>query len=258
MCYDASDNNLSSVNPITYRSYYSDLELGMYYLNSRYYMPALHRFLNADGYVSTGQGMLGHNMFAYCLNNPVNMSDPDGHFAISGITIASLYLIAQTCIKILAVALVVVTCAVVVPQVSKGIAQGVGNAVNHVNQSISSAKAKAKEKAKAKAKEKDATVPPRSSTNIYRYGGTNPGNLTPKTKDKFTGLSFSTIPMPGAAKTTIEELNATGLVYAVRDGATHVSVRPIGGTMDDWINAGPNSVWTQAVKSAVIKWDGEN
>ena len=26
---------------------------------------------------------------------------------------------------------------------------------------------------------------------IYRYGGTNPGNLTPKDKDKDTGLSFS-------------------------------------------------------------------
>ena len=42
------------------------------------------------------------------------------------------------------------------------------------------------------------------------------------------------------------------------DGATHVSVRPIGGTMDDWISAGSNSVWTQAVKSVVIKWDGVN
>lgn len=29
---------------------------------------------------------------------------------------------------------------------------------------------------------------------IYRYGGTNPGNLTPSQKDSDTGLSFSTIP----------------------------------------------------------------
>jgi hypothetical protein len=36
------------------------------------------RFLSADGYVSTGQGILGNNMFAYCLNNPVNGSDPCG------------------------------------------------------------------------------------------------------------------------------------------------------------------------------------
>ena len=31
-----------------------------------------------DGAVSTGVGLLGYNMFAYCNNNPVNMSDPNG------------------------------------------------------------------------------------------------------------------------------------------------------------------------------------
>ena len=87
-CYDASENNIGTINPITYRSYYYDFELGMYYLSSRYYMPALHRFLNADGYVQTGQGMLDKNMFAYCLNDPVNMMDPNGdapiHHHITG------------------------------------------------------------------------------------------------------------------------------------------------------------------------------
>lgn len=39
------------------------------------------RFINADGLISTGQGMLLHNMFIYCENNPVNMRDPDGRFA---------------------------------------------------------------------------------------------------------------------------------------------------------------------------------
>ena len=62
--------------------------------------------------------------------------------------------------------------------------------------------------------------------------------------------------LSGAAKTTIEELNATGVVYAVQDGATHVSARPVGATMEDWINAGSDSIWTQAVKSVVVKWDG--
>ena len=111
---------------------------------------------------------------------------------------------------------------------------------------------------KADTKEKDITAPPPSSTVIYRYGGTNPGNLTPKVKDKYSGLSFSTVPMPGAATTTIEALNATGVVYAVQDGPTHVSVRPVGATTEDWINAGSSSVWTQAVKSVVVKWDGGN
>jgi len=29
------------------------------------------RFINSDVFVSTGQGLLGNNMFAYCGNNPL-------------------------------------------------------------------------------------------------------------------------------------------------------------------------------------------
>ena len=36
------------------------------------------RFINADALISTGQGMLGNNMFAYCRNTPVNGCDPCG------------------------------------------------------------------------------------------------------------------------------------------------------------------------------------
>ena len=54
------------------------METGFYYLQSRYYDPALGRFLNADSYASTGQGFLGYNMFAYCNNNPVKYMDVDG------------------------------------------------------------------------------------------------------------------------------------------------------------------------------------
>ena len=93
---------------------------------------------------------------------------------------------------------------------------------------------------------------------IYRYGGTNPGNFVPTKRDVATntGLSFSTIPRPGAAMTTIGALNATGVVSAVQDSPTHVSVRPIGGTIKEWNEEGSSSIWTQAVKSVVVKWDG--
>ena len=37
------------------------------------------RFINADAFASTGQGLLGNNMFAYCLNNPVLFSDSSGY-----------------------------------------------------------------------------------------------------------------------------------------------------------------------------------
>ena len=69
---------LASVNPLGYRSYVHDLGTGLYYLQSRYYDPAVGRFINADVYTSTGQGFIGNNMFAYCGNNPVNRVDPTG------------------------------------------------------------------------------------------------------------------------------------------------------------------------------------
>ena len=58
--------------------------------------------------------------------------------------------------------------------------------------------------------------------------------------------------------TTMEALNSTGVVYAVYDGAGHVSVYPIGGTLEDWHNAGSSSIWTKAVKSVVVKWKVKN
>ena len=82
--YDSWGNILSAtgsqahVNPFRYRGYYYDEETGFYCLSSRYYDPEVGRFINADGYVSTGQGIIGHNMFAYCGNNPIVRIDADG------------------------------------------------------------------------------------------------------------------------------------------------------------------------------------
>ena len=67
-------------NPIRYRSYYYDAETQWYFLTSRYYSPAMQRFLNADSYVQTGQGVLDKNMFTYCANNPVGLVDETGEF----------------------------------------------------------------------------------------------------------------------------------------------------------------------------------
>ena len=72
-------NVVRSYNPFRYRGYYYDTETGLYYLQSRYYNPAWGRFLNEDGYISTGTGLLGYNMYAYCNNNPVMGYDPTGY-----------------------------------------------------------------------------------------------------------------------------------------------------------------------------------
>ena len=71
----------AATNPLRYRGYCYDTETGLYYLQSRYYDPTTARFLNADSFVSTGQGLLGNNMFAYCLNNPVAFEDDSGSAA---------------------------------------------------------------------------------------------------------------------------------------------------------------------------------
>ena len=74
-------STLGTHNPLRYRGYVYDPETGLYYLQSRYYNPTLGRFICADSLVSTGQGVLGNNMFAYCLNNPVTFEDDSGSAA---------------------------------------------------------------------------------------------------------------------------------------------------------------------------------
>ena len=75
---DNSGINLGTINPFRYRSYYYDEETKLYYLNSRYYNPEWGRFVNGDETVATGQEFIGHNMYNYCGNNPINRSDDLG------------------------------------------------------------------------------------------------------------------------------------------------------------------------------------
>ena len=75
---EPAENTVGHLNPLRYRGYYYDSESELYYLQSRYYDPEIGRFLNADGFVSTGQGVLGNNMFAYCGNDPIVRLDTDG------------------------------------------------------------------------------------------------------------------------------------------------------------------------------------
>jgi RHS repeat-associated protein len=66
-------------NPYRYRSYRYDTETGLYYLQSRYYNPEWGRFINNDSIAGSVGELLGHNIFAYCKNSPINMEDPTGH-----------------------------------------------------------------------------------------------------------------------------------------------------------------------------------
>ena len=74
----AQATTIGTLNPFRYRGYYFDNETSLYYLQSRYYNSDWSRFINADGYISTGAGILGYNMFAYCNNNPIIYVDMSG------------------------------------------------------------------------------------------------------------------------------------------------------------------------------------
>lgn len=73
---------LSNANPLTYRGYYFDHAIGMYYLQSRYMNPVVNRFFNADDPDIARESKdipVGMNLFAYCNNDPVNGVDPTGY-----------------------------------------------------------------------------------------------------------------------------------------------------------------------------------
>ena len=76
--------DMAAINPLRYRGYYYDTETGWYYLQSRYYDPVNHRFINADSYASTDStDAIACNMFAYCENNPILNVDSNGHRAVA-------------------------------------------------------------------------------------------------------------------------------------------------------------------------------
>ena len=87
---DISDSNIASVNPFRYRGYYYDSEIGMYYLQTRYYNPTVGRFINADEaeILYACINVTDENLFSYCGNNPILGVDYEGHFSIPSWTIS--------------------------------------------------------------------------------------------------------------------------------------------------------------------------
>ena len=83
--YDAEIyNHNAERNPFKYRGYYYDSDLGLYYLQSRYYDPVTGRFINADGLISSvGGELFGNNLYVYCFNNPVMGIDYSGFWTFS-------------------------------------------------------------------------------------------------------------------------------------------------------------------------------
>lgn len=68
-------STVGAANPIRYRGYYYDTETGLYYLSSRYYDPETGRFISPDVVAEEG------NLYAYCVNDPVNRADDSGYLS---------------------------------------------------------------------------------------------------------------------------------------------------------------------------------
>ena len=75
---NGGQNTSATKNSFGYRGYYYDKDLEMYYLASRYYDAKIMRFISPDSLVSTGVGLIGYNMYAYCNNNPIVYTDDMG------------------------------------------------------------------------------------------------------------------------------------------------------------------------------------
>ena len=84
-----SSTHIGNLNPFRYRGYYYDVETGLYFLQTRYYDPEVGRFLNRDSVqYADPETINGLNLYAYCLNNPVEYVDPTGHIVISSLLVA--------------------------------------------------------------------------------------------------------------------------------------------------------------------------
>ena len=80
---NTSETFIGNINAFRYKSYYYDSETKLYYLISRYYDPETGRFISPDhmGYaLMSATEINGVNLYAYCLNNPIMYSDPEGTF----------------------------------------------------------------------------------------------------------------------------------------------------------------------------------
>ena len=108
----SSSGRLAEINPLRYRGYYYDNETGFYYLQSRYYNPAIHRWINSDSLIGQAENIQGTNLFSYCFNNPVNMTDSTGNWPKLSKIFAA---VAVAAVAVAAVAVTVATCGAAAP-----------------------------------------------------------------------------------------------------------------------------------------------
>jgi RHS repeat-associated protein len=242
-----------------------DQETGYYYFGARYYEPVLSVWISADPamekYLPSDEqiffpekpfsptqdlpGMGGVyysvnlNIYHYAGLNPIKLIDPDGNNTIA------LERLAHNVSKF------------GIPGKVVAMAIGVGIGIYKGAQAIHDHFA-AKDDAKAIPTTDAITLDQtgdKKSTLIYRFGSHTNTNLTPREKD-IGGLSFTT-KKPTEGKyvvTTLEAVNATGKLKAIKDSLSHVSVKPTNiGEMSKWIKSRPSAETDPHVNTKILK-----
>ena len=82
-------------NPFRYCGEYFDEETGTYYLRARNYVPDLGRFTQWDSYNGDLTIPASLNHYVYCYSDPIGYVDPMGHWAETGLDLASAVLSAH-------------------------------------------------------------------------------------------------------------------------------------------------------------------
>ena len=210
-------------------------------------------------------------MYNYAGNTPVKYVDPNGnivipavaiyYFAVFAATTVELYLLSpsgqqgiQAASEALSYGIKSVNQAVlnaIVPiKVGSVAIGGCVDLYNYVSSKIDSGSV-------ARAKENNNKEP----TVIYRTESGNGTNLTPRTPNDSTGLSYS-LTKPSSTPytvTTMKAVNTTGVLSAVKDGPNHVTVIPTDmSKMPEWqatrehANENPH-VYTKILQSISLK-----
>ncbi len=77
-----SETSETFANPYRFAGYLWDDEAKQYYCNARQYDPVLGRFTSRDPVFGRFQEPLTLHKYLYCINNPLNMVDPTGLWAL--------------------------------------------------------------------------------------------------------------------------------------------------------------------------------
>ena len=203
------------IQPFGYTGYRHDKVADTYFAQAREYIPSVGRFGREDWIKGNIEKPFSLNQYGYCWGNPIGLVDRDGKTPEMDSNYSQVFDILKTGTEMTGAA--------------------VGTYIN--------SKAKEKEKARIIALEQVKTKRPKQTV-IYRGESGNATNLTPRDIDD--GLSYELSVTPDIADkytmTTMEAVNATGVLEAVIDRPNHVSVRPVNPLeMMEWINSRPTA-----------------